>query len=160
MPQDEFQSPKALGRFILREALFGSLATEGPGGYPYVSLVGVAALPNGTPAMLLSNLARHTINIRKDPRVSLLLSEKPKGADPLQAARLTVTGRVAPIEKSEVRARYLARHPEASKYVDFADFGFWGLTIEHGHLVATFGKISDLAAEELLGSGGLTWPKG
>jgi putative heme iron utilization protein len=160
MPQDEFQSPKALGRFILREVLFGSLATEGAGGYPYVSLVGVAALPSGAPAMLLSNLARHTINIRKDPRVSLLLSEKPKGGDPLQAARLTVTGRVAPIEKSEVRARYLARHPEASKYVDFADFGFWGLAVEHGHLVATFGKISDLTAEELLGSGGLTWPKG
>jgi putative heme iron utilization protein len=159
MSQDDFQSPRALGRFILREALFGSLATEGEGGYPYVSLVGMAAMPNGAPAMLLSDLARHTINIRKDPRVSLLLSEKPKGDDPLQAARLTVTGRVAPIEKSEIRARYLLRHPEASKYVDFADFGFWGLTIEHGHLVATFGKISDLSAEELLGSGGMSWPK-
>jgi putative heme iron utilization protein len=160
MPQDEFQSPKALGRFILREALFGSLATEGAGGYPYVSLVGVAALPNGAPVMLLSNLARHTVNIRKDPRVSLLLSEKPHTQDPLAAARLTLTGRVAPAEKNEVRARYLARHPEASKYVDFADFGFWTLAIEHGHLVATFGKISDLTAAELLGTGGMSWPKG
>lgn len=160
MPQDDFQSPKALSRFILREALFGSLATEGEGGYPFVSLVGVAALPNGAPVMLLSNLARHTHNIRKDPRVSLLLSEKPKAADPMQSARLTVTGRVAPLEKSEIRPRYLVRHPEAAKYVDFADFGFWGVTIEHGHLVATFGKIADLSAEDLLGSGGLSWPKG
>ena len=74
MSQDNFQSPKALSRFILREGLFGSLATEGAGGYPYVSLVGVAAMPDGAPLMLLSNLARHTINIRKDPRVSLLLT--------------------------------------------------------------------------------------
>jgi len=160
MPQDDFQSPKALGRLILREALFGSLATEGEGGYPYVSLVGVAALSDGTPLMLLSNLARHTINIRKDPRVSLLLTEKPQAEDPLQAARLTVTGRVAPVEKNQVRARYLIRHPQAAKYVDFADFGFWSLAVEHGHLVATFGKISDLKAEELIGTGGLNWPKG
>jgi putative heme iron utilization protein len=159
MPQDEFQSPKALSRFILREALFGSLATEGEGGYPFVSLVGVAAMPNGAPAMLLSNLARHTINIRKDPRVSLLLSEKPRATDPLVTARLTVTGKVAPLEKSEIRARYLLRHPEASRYVDFADFSFWSIGIEHGHLVATFGKISDLTAEELLGTGGMNWPK-
>ena len=159
MSQDDFQTPKALGRFILREALFGSLATIGEGGYPYASLVGVVAMPNGTPVMLLSNLARHTINIRKDPRVSLLLSEKPKSADPLQSARLTAIGRVVPVAKVEARARYLVRHPEAAKYVDFADFSFWGLTIAHGHLVATFGKISDLSAEELLGNGGVSWPK-
>lgn len=160
MPQDEFQSPKALSRFILREALFGSLATEGEGGYPYVSLVGVAAAPNGAPVMLFSNLARHTMNIRKDPRVSLLLTEKPNVPDPLVTARLTVTGRVVPVEKGEVRARYLIRHPEAAKYVDFADFGFWTLAVEHGHLVATFGKISDLSADELVGAGGMSWPKG
>ena len=160
MPQDNFQSPKALGRFMLREALFGSLATEGAGGYPYVSLVGVAAMPNGMPLMLLSNLARHTINIRKDPRVSLLICEKPNAPDPLQTARLTVTGKVALAEKSQVQARYLLRHPGAAKFVDFADFGFWTLAIEHGHLVATFGKIADLTAEELIGTGGLTWPKG
>jgi heme iron utilization protein len=160
MPQDDFQSPKALGRFILREALFGSLATEGAGGYPFVSLVGVAAMSNGAPVMLLSELARHTHNIRKDPRVSLLLAEKPGAPDPLVTARLTVTGKVTPVEKSEVRARYLARHPEAAKYVDFADFGFWGMAIERGHLVAAFGKISDLSPEELLGNGGVSWPKG
>ncbi|MBK8007352.1 MAG: pyridoxamine 5'-phosphate oxidase family protein [Rhizobiales bacterium] len=159
MSQDEFQSPKALGRFILREALFGSLGTEGQGGYPYVGLVGMAAMPNGTPVMLLSNLSRHTNNIRKDPRVSLLLSERSQGADPLQAGRLTVTGKVAATEKSEVRARYLVRHPEVAKYVDAADYGFWSLEIQQGHLVAAFGKMSDLTAEELLGSGEMSWPK-
>ena len=157
MSEDDFQSPKAHARFILREALFGSLATEGEGGYPFASLVGVAAMPSGAPVMLLSNLAKHTHNIRKDPRVSLLLTEKSKDQDPLQAGRLTVTGEVVEVGKDEVRARYLVRHPEASKYVDFADFGFWGLAIERGHLVATFGRISDLTAADLLLSGGQNW---
>ncbi|MBX3519722.1 MAG: pyridoxamine 5'-phosphate oxidase family protein [Xanthobacteraceae bacterium] len=160
MPQDDFQSPKALSRFILREALFGSLATKGEKGYPYVSLAGVSAMSDGAPVMLLSNLARHTINIRKDPRVSLLLAEKPNALDPMTAARLTVTGTVVEVEKAAAKTRYLARHPEAAKYADFADFGFWRLQIEHGHLVATFGKISDLTAEELLGSGTMSWPQG
>jgi putative heme iron utilization protein len=160
MSQDDLQSPKARSRFILREALFGSLATEGEGGYPYVSLVSVAALPDGAPVMLLSNLARHTQNIRKDPKVSLLLQEKPQAEDPMISARLTVTGKAAELEKATVRARFLMRHPEAARYADFADFGFWRLEIEHGHLVATFGKISDLAASELLGSGTTHWPKG
>jgi len=153
MSEDDFQAPRPRARFILREALYGSLATEGEGGYPFASLVGVVAMPDGAPVLLLSNLAKHTHNIRKDPRVSLLLAEKSKETDPLQVARLTVTGKVTLVEKEPVRARYLARHPEAAKYVDFVDFGFWRLSIERGHLVATFGRISDLTAEDLLGPG-------
>lgn len=160
MSQDDLQSPKALARFILRETLFGSLGTEGEKGYPYVSLVGVAALPDGAPVMLLSNLARHTHNIRKDPRVSLLLPEKPLAKDPLATARLTITGKAAEIEKGPIKARYLMRHPEAAQYIDFADFSFWRIEIEHGHLVAAFGRISDLSAEELIGTGVTSWPKG
>jgi len=160
MAQDDIQSPKAIARFILREALFGSLATEGEGGYPYVSLVSVAAMADGGPMMLLSNLARHTHNIRKDPRVSLLLAEKPKTEDPMASTRLTVTGKVAELDKNTVKARFLVRHPEAAKYADFGDFGLWRLEIEHGHLVAAFGRISDLSASELLGGGSMSWPKG
>lgn len=155
MPQDDFQSPRALARFILRETLFGSLATEGEGGYPYVGLVGVAALPDGAPVMLLPDLARHTKNIRKDPRASLLLLERPQTADPLAAARLTVTGKASPLEKAAARGRYLMRHPEAAQHADFADFTFWRLEIEQGHLVTAFGRMTDLAPGELLGWGSL-----
>lgn len=158
MASDEYQSPTALARWILRESQFGSLATIGEGGYPYASLVGVAPLPDGSPVLLLSDLARHTLNIRRDRKVSLLLAQKTQG-DPLAAARLTVMGRIEEQDKNAVRARYLARHPEASKYVGFADFGFWRIAIESGHLVATFGKIVSLKAEELLGLGALKWPQ-
>jgi putative heme iron utilization protein len=158
MENGEHQSPTALARWILRESLFGSLATQGEGGYPYASLVGVAPMPDGSPLLLLSNLARHTANIRRDRKVSLLLAQKSQG-DPLAAARLTVMGRIEEQDKNTVRARYLARHPEAAKYVEFADFGFWRIAIDSGHLVATFGKIVSLSAKELLGVGALKWPQ-
>jgi putative heme iron utilization protein len=158
MASDEYQSPTALARWILRESQFGSLATIGEGGYPYASLVGVAPLPDGSPVLLLSDLAKHTLNIRRDRKVSLLLAQKTQG-DPLAAARLTVMGRIEEQDKNAVRARYLARHPEASKYAGFADFGFWRIAIESGHLVATFGKIVSLKAEELLGLGEMKWPR-
>ncbi len=115
-------------------------------------------MPDGSPVLLLSDLAKHTLNIRRDRRVSLLLAQKTQG-DPLAAARLTVIGRIEEQDKNAVRPRYLARHPEASKYAGFADFGFWRIAIESGHLVATFGKIVSLKAEELLGLGALKWPQ-
>jgi putative heme iron utilization protein len=155
---DNHQSPTALARWILRESQFGSLATQGEGGYPYASLVGVAPMPDGSPILLLSNLAKHTANIRRDRKVSLLLAQKTQG-DPLAAARLTVMGKIEEQEKDAVRARYLARHPEAKKYSEFADFGFWRVAVESGHLVATFGKIVSLKGEELLGLGTINWPK-
>lgn len=151
MYQNEFQSPKALGRFILREALFGSLATEGEGGYPFVSLVGIAALTDGAPLMLLAQPARHTFNLRKDPRVSLLLVEKLSAQLPIQASRLTVTGKAAPVGKAEVRARYLVRHPEASGEVDLEDHGFWRIEIERGYLIGVHGRETDLTASDLVG---------
>ncbi len=159
MESGDNQSPTALARWILRESLFGSLATQGEGGYPYASLVGVAPMPDGAPLLLLSNLAKHTANIRREKKVSLLLAQKSQG-DPLAAARVTVMGRIAEVDKNAVRARYLTRHPEAKQYADFADFGFWQIAIESGHLVATFGKIVSLSAKELLGLGTLNWPRG
>lgn len=153
MSQDDFQSPRALARFILREALFGSLATHGEGGYPDVALVALAALPDGSPAMLLSNLTRPMKNIRKDPRASLLFLERPQVPDLLAGARLTITGKVVPLEKDAARTRYRIRHPDAAKDADSADFGFWRLQIEQGHVIAPSGKATDLDAADLLGSG-------
>ncbi len=159
MEKDDHQSPTALSRWLLRESLFGSLATSGEHGYPYASLVGVAPMPDGSPLLLLSNLAKHTANIRRDRKVSLLLAQKNQ-VDPLAAARLTVMGTIAEQDKNAVRARYLTRHPEAAKYVEFADFAFWQIAVQSGHLVATFGKIVTLDAKELLGLGSLKWPQG
>jgi len=144
----EFDAVRAAKRLV-RETRIGALASLLPDGAPYASLVTVATLPDNSPVLLLSRLARHTGNILRDPRVSLLIDAR--GADdPLAGARISLAGRAAQTEDAAAARRFLARHPEASGYAGFADFSFWHIALEGGHLVAGFGRIVDLEPGQLI----------
>ncbi len=146
MTTEDTFSPGRAARRVLRTADIGSLATLQPDGGPFASMVTVATTPGGEPILLLSRLAVHTRNLERDARASLLLVA-PGGetGDPLAGARLTLVGRVTPVEAdSLLPRRFLARHPEAADYSTFADFGFRRFVIASGHLVAGFGRIVDL----------------
>jgi hypothetical protein len=141
----------ASGRALMRRAFKGSLATiQGGSGYPYASLITLATDPAGAPVFLISKLARHTTNLAKDSRASIMIEETGALADPLQGARLTLYGRAEPTTEEAVRRRFLARHPEAAVYVDFPDFGFWRLGVEGAHYIGGFGRIFDLEPGDLL----------
>jgi heme iron utilization protein len=141
---------KSAARKLLREARSGALATLIPPRQdPYCSLVNVATLADGAPLLLLSRLAVHTRNLLCDPRVSLLLDERKEG-DPLEGARVMLQGTVTSTTDAHARRRYLARQPEAEMFVDFADFGFYRMTLQGAHLVAGFGRIVDLSADDLV----------
>jgi hypothetical protein len=145
---DDFNPSRAAKR-LLREAGKGALATLLPGGAPYASLVTVATAMDGAPILLLSRLARHTANVEADSRVSLLLEGEREG-DPLQGARVSLSGTLSRTDDPAARRRFLARHPSAGGYAGFADFGFWRMDISGAHLVAGFGRIVDLKKAELL----------
>lgn len=138
-------------RRLIREARFGALATLEHEGGPYASLVAIGTDPEGRPTFLISRLARHTRNIANDGRISLLVSAA-GAADPLDAPRASLVGRIAPAPEEEVRVRYLARHDAAAGYADFADFGFYRMEIDHAHLVEGFGRIVDVPGAALLTS--------
>jgi heme iron utilization protein len=141
----------ACARALMRRAFKGSLATiQGGNGYPYASLVTLATDPAGAPTLLISKLARHTANLAKDARASVLIDETGALADPLQGARLTLYGQAEPTGEEGIRRRFLARHPEAALYADFPDFGFWRLTVEGAHFIGGFGRIFDLEPRDLL----------
>jgi heme oxygenase (biliverdin-IX-beta and delta-forming) len=144
---DDFNPSQAAKR-LLREAGKGALATLLPGGAPYASLVTVATAMDGAPIMLLSRLARHTANVGADPRVSLLLEGEREG-DPLEGARVSVSGILSRTDDAAARRRFLARHPSARAYAGFADFGFWRMDMSGAHLVAGFGRIVDLKKDQL-----------
>lgn len=147
-PQEDW-SPEAAARELLRVARQGALATLDDGsGFPYASLVGVASAACGAPVLLLSGLARHTRNLQADPRCSILLAAASTG-DPLAAARVTVFGRLEQDDAPGLRARYLARQAGAALYAGFGDFAVYRLRIERAHLVAGFGRIVELTAEQL-----------
>jgi putative heme iron utilization protein len=101
--------------------------------------------------MLLSRLAVHTQNLAADSRASLLVvAESAPGSEALTAARLTLTGRALPDPDPAALKIFLAARPEAARYAGFADFALYRLEVESGHLVAGFGRIARLSADELL----------
>jgi putative heme iron utilization protein len=118
-------------------------------GWPYGSLVMIAVDHDLSPILLLSDLAEHTKNLAADARVSLLIDGTGGAEDPLSAPRVTLLGRIARSEDRGDAARYIAHHPAAALPAGFADFHYYRLTVERAHLVAGFGRISWLEAEQL-----------
>src|SRR6185437_4001090 len=95
-PTPDFD-PGKLARSLLRRRREGALATLMAGsGDPYCSLVNVASHPDGSPILLVSQLAIHTRNMVADPRVSLMLDERAAG-DPLEGARIMLMGKAEPV---------------------------------------------------------------
>ena len=138
-------------RTLMRRAFKGSLASlDSPTGAPYASLITVATDLAGAPIFLISTLARHTRNLTDDPRAAILIDGSGEAADPLQGARLTLSGRAEKVNDEAAKRRFLTRHPEAAFYVDFPDFAFWRLHLEGAHYIGGFGRIVDLAPSDLL----------
>jgi putative heme iron utilization protein len=137
-------------RRLIRTARHGALATiETATAAPYASLVATATDMDGAPIILISRLAVHTANIEANPVASLLLAAV-GGGDPMTHPRVSVLARAQKVEQPRIRRRFLARHPDAALYADFADFAFYRLQLERAHLVAGFGRIVDLTGTQLL----------
>jgi putative heme iron utilization protein len=105
----------------------------------------------GQPLFLISTMAMHTQNLLGDPRASLLVTPPESRTDPLGAARVTLMGKAAKVphgEIAQVREPYLARHANASYWVDFTDFGFFRMAIEDIYFVGGFGSMGWVAPED------------
>jgi hypothetical protein len=151
-PSTDF-NPVKLARSLLRRSRQGALATLMAGsGDPYCSLVNVASHADGSPILLISQLALHTKNILGDARVSLMLDERAAG-DPLEGARIMLAAhaeQAGAAQAAVLRRRYLNAHPSAETFVEFKDFAFFRIRITAAHLVAGFGRIVDLPPERFL----------
>lgn len=144
----------AAPRLVLRSAKTGALGTiDQNTGHPYVSYATIATSIYGAPIFLTSDLALHTQNIRKDPRISLMVHEAGYSGDPLALGRTSLVG-TADFDISAVeRQRYLSRNPEAAGYAEFADFHFFSMRIEMIHFVGGFGRIYEVDPAEFLTTG-------
>ncbi len=136
----------ARARALVQAGRVGALATHSRQrpGYPFGSVTPYAADERGRPVFLISGLALHTKNLEADPRASLLVTPPEPVDDPLAGPRVTVLGearRLDPSEAAADRARYLAKHPSAAMWVDFADFAFWRLEVTGAYFVGGFGAM-------------------
>ena len=134
------RDPAVFARLLARSRTRAALATSLHGG-PYVSLVLFTVDLDASPLLLLSDLAQHSRNIAFDPRVSLLLDATEGHPDPLTGPRLTLLGRALPSDDRRYLARFVAHHPASAAYAGFRDFRLYRVAIECGHLVAGFGRI-------------------
>jgi putative heme iron utilization protein len=145
-------SHAVLARTLLGEGGYGSLATLTGTGHPYGSLVAYAVIDDGAPLLCISDMAEHTRNARADPKAGLLVAATAPAADTdrLDEPRVSIVGELHPYEPTaDERQRYLAVHPTAAGYIDFADFGWWRLAVDGARFVGGFGSMSWVGADEL-----------
>ena len=150
------ETPGAAVRHLLRGADRATLATknrdggapEGAGA-PYASLVLLAVDHGAAPLLLLSDLADHTKNLQADPVCSLMIDGTQGLDNPLTGARATLQGGIALCSEEGALARFVNRHPSAAMYAGFGDFNLYRMTVERAHLVAGFGRIHWVSAEEV-----------
>ena len=133
-------------RALVAQGRTAALATTGPDGAAWASLVLYAPLADGTPILCLSTLAEHGRNVVRDPRVSLLIGEAEIAGDPLDSGRVTLAGRLEPVETEEARAAYEAVSPAASAYGGFGDFTFYALRVERVRWVGGYGRMASIDA--------------
>ena len=148
------QDARQLAHKLIRESRAASLAViDAATGYPSVSRCLLGTDLDGTPIILVSSLASHTQSLQREPRCSVLAGDAGKG-DPLAHPRITVLAEASGIERDSpdyqrIRSRFLARHPKAALYADFADFRFLRLTPVSASLNGGFGKAYVLTREDL-----------
>ena len=128
---------------LQRTGSLSTLSRKQPG-WPFGSVMPYGLDERGRPIFLISTMAMHTQNLLGDQRASLLVTPPEISGDPLGAARVTLMGLTAKVPKEEVgalRDLYLARHANASYWVDFNDFSFFRMAIADVYFVGGFGSM-------------------
>lgn len=162
MPRDPVQpaTPEALALAQSLLALpHAALAVTDTDGAPAISRIAFglspASLSPAAPLTLISNLAPHFAALRANPACALLLGEPGPKGDPLTHPRLMLKATAGFIDTDDparpaLRDHWLATHPKAKLYIDFADFAFVRFTATSAFLNAGFGKAHRLDPATLL----------
>jgi len=130
-------------RGLLLHARVATLATAAEG-IPFAALVTPAFQEDLSPLLLLSELSTHTRQLKGNPACALLVTGSPSTENPQTAPRLCLTGAAFIVPGAQARATYLAAHPYAEMYVDFADFAFWRIELTGAHYIGGFAAASRL----------------
>ena len=147
-PEDAKAEQIWQARCLLRAARAGTLATARDG-QPYAALVTPATAPDFSILLFLSTLSEHTRQLAADPRCALLVSGMATDKNPQTAPRLTITGLAEQVNDPALKARWLAVHPYAALYADFADFSLWRIAPMAANLVGGFARATRLRQADL-----------
>jgi len=120
-------------------------------GYPFGSIAPYALDYDGEPAILISEIAQHTRNIKRNNKVSLTVFD-PEADDPQSGSRLTWIGDAEPVAASDIatRERYLRYFPSAASYFETHDFSFYRIRLRRARFIGGFGRIFWIEPEAML----------
>lgn len=149
---DAASAPWRAAEFV-RARRYGVLATQSGAvpGYPFGSIVPYV-LVDGALAILISDIAEHTRNLKADGRCSLTIFDPADADDPQAGPRLTwiADARRASGEDGVAAAeRYFSYFPAARGYERTHDFAFWLLEPVRIRLIGGFGDIRWLRPADL-----------
>lgn len=141
---------------LLREQRLASLGTLREGA-PLVSLVLFSPAADFSAFYFLaSQLAQHTQDIQKDPRISLMIAETDLGRqDPQTLARLSIRGQAEVMtsldeDYTSARSAYIRRFPESEPLFSFGDFSLYRLKPQTARYVAGFARAFNLVPQDLV----------
>lgn len=144
-------SPAEVARTLVAGSATSTLATLSEDGGPWASMVAHAALDDGRPVLMVSQLAEHGRNLQRDRRASLAVVSPATGHDPLDSGRVTLAGRVQPVSDDEAErahAAYVAVIPPAALFAGFGDFTTWVLHVERVRWVGGYGRMDSVTAAD------------
>jgi putative heme iron utilization protein len=146
---------RQMARGLIAEARFAALAvSDANDGLPGISRIAFGSLPSGRFVSLISALAPHFGALQAHPDCALMVGEVGAKGDPLTHPRLMIRARASFVAvddpaRAGLRAEWLALHPKAKLYVDFADFAFVRFTPVSALLNGGFARAFRLTPEEL-----------
>src|SRR5215475_7530799 len=140
-------------RMLLKRQSVGVLSTHSVDveGYPFGSIAPYVLNYDGEPTMLISDIAQHTRNIKRDKRVSLTIFDQ-CADDPQASSRLTWIGNAEPVDPSDtkIRHRYLRYFPSAKSYFETHDFSLYFIHLRRARFIGGFGEIYWIEPDAML----------
>src|ERR1700733_1782536 len=150
VPEPAFSERARTLTYLGRIGSLSTLSKKQPG-FPFGSVMPYGLDDRGRPIFLISTMAMHTQNLQADPRASLLVTQADAAGDPLGASRVTLVGKVLPLQPAEVpaaRSLYLQRYENSKYWVDFEDFSFYRMEVVDIYYVGGFGVMGWVPASE------------
>jgi heme oxygenase (biliverdin-IX-beta and delta-forming) len=145
--------PSLAARRLLNQQSVGVLSTHSIDveGYPFGSISPFALNYESEPIILISDIAQHTRNIKRNNKVSLTVFD-PRADDAQSSGRLTWIGDAELIQPSdaETRDRYLRYFPSAESYFETHDFSFYSIRLRRARFIGGFGEIHWIEPAKML----------
>lgn len=144
------RSPAEEARLLVAQAEVATLASLSEDGSPWASLVGFATLEDGSPVIMVSTLAEHGRNLKRDPRASVVFAYPKLGGDHLARGRVTLLGKAIEPEgelAEQALEAFTSKHPAARSYSKWGDFSTYVLHVDRVRWVGGYGVMDSADAE-------------